>query len=549
MQIHRDDRSRKTIKFLSLSIAGSALLTAACDAPPEAMNDETAPIARSKEALVAAPTVDSAGTPASASVDVRSNRGRLSPIAVGVNAAAWDGHLVDAELPGLLRGAGVQTLRYPGGSTSDNYHWLSNTPDDPAQGGTTPSAHFDAFMAVAKAIRAQAMITVNYGSGTAKEAADWVRYANRGGRHYSGPVPTYPGASRTGHNYGITYWEVGNEVYGDGTYGATWEVNHQAHDPTIYANGVVSYSAAMKAVDPSIKLGMVLTAPGNWPDGQTSATSPQPWNDTVLPIACAAVDFVVLHWYAQGPTGESDAALLASSDKGESTPVSYTPDIPTMMATAKSAIAKYCGAHAAAVQVMVTETNSVSYNPGKQTTSLVNALFLADQVTTWLENGVTNVDWWGIHNSPFDGNIDAALYGSYGFGDYGILSVGMTTANGAVEPPANTPFPSYYGLQMLSHLYERAGGTLLDTTSSNDLVAVHAIRQCDGSVNVMLINKAPGATYKVTVSLPGDVLHGIATVMSYGKNSAMLTASQKAVRGTSFTIALEPYSLTTVKLP
>ena len=250
------------------------------------------------------------------------------------------------------------------------------------------------------------MITVNYGSGTEQEAADWVRYANRGGPRYKGPVPTYASDCTKGHNYGIRYWEVGNELYGDGTYGATWEVNHKSHDPTTYAQGVVSYSAAMKAVDPSIRVGAVLTAPGNWPDGQTSASSPQPWNDTVLPIACSAIDFVVVHWYPQGPTGESDAALLASPENGESTSVSYTPSIPSMVATLKSSLAQYCGSHAAAVQIMVTETNSVSYNPGKQTTSLVNALFLADATLTWFENGVANVDWWALHNSPFDGNVD-----------------------------------------------------------------------------------------------------------------------------------------------
>ena len=562
MYIRPSNLSAQRNWFVSLSIMGGVFLTTGCDGPQESLADDDAtsasPTAYVKAALgapsaesTAGPDLatDNTGTPSSATVDIRSNRGKLSPIAVGANAAAWDGHLVDDELPSLLRGAGLQTLRYPGGSTSDNYHWLSNMPDDPAQGGTTASANFDAYMSVVKAVRAQAMITVNYGSGTAQEAADWVRYANRGGRHYSGPVPTYPGASSTGHNYGIPYWEVGYEIYGDGTYGATWEVNHQSHDPTTYAQGVVSYSAAMKAVDPSIRLGMVLTAPGNWPDGQISATSPQPWNDTVLPIACASIDFVVLHWYPQGPTGESDAALLTSSEKGESTPVSYTPDIPTMVAATGSALATYCGSHAAAVQIMVTETNSVSYNPGKQTTSLVNALFLADQVTTWLESGVANVDWWAVHNSPLDGNADASLYGSYAFGDYGILSVGMTTTNGVVEPPANTPFPAYYGLRMLSHLYEQAGGTLLNAASSNDLVSVHAVRQCDGSVNIMLINKDPGVTYRVKVALPGTSLHGVATVMSYGMHSPSIAASQKSVRGASFTLAIGPYSLTTVKLP
>jgi len=537
----------ESLPFLC-ACAVSASLVGGCDVgAPEADSDSNGGTQRT--AKLACQGGDSLGTPSTVTVNTRSNLGALSTISVGANAAAWDSDLTDAELPQLLADAGLQVLRYPGGSTSNNYHWLSNTPDDPNQGGTVASANFDAFMSVVKATGAQSLVTVNYGSGTAEEAADWVRYANRGGHRYNGPVPTYPGASSTGHNYGIKYWEIGNEMYGDGTYGATWEVNHNAHDPTTYANGVVSFSSAMKAVDPSIRLGVMLTAPGNWPDGQTNAASPQPWNDTVLPIACPFIDFVIVHWYAQGPTGESDSALLASPQNGEGTSVSYTPSIPSMVASLKSLLAQYCGTRAGAIQIMVTETNSVSYNPGKQTTSLVDALFLADQVMTWLENGVANVDWWAVHNSPFDGNIDPSLYGSYNFGDYGILSRGLTTTKGAVEPPANTPFPAYYGLQMLSHLGHHPRDTMLETTSSTPLVSAHAVKQAGGDVNLMLINKDPGVSYTVTVSLQGARAHGRAHVSTYGINSTSIDKSVRSVEGSSFPITIAPYSVTTVELP
>ena len=491
----------------------------------------------------------SGGTPTSVTVDACVGLAKFPSIGVGLNTAAWDGSLIHPDIPKLIRSAGIQTLRYPGGSTSDNYHWLSNTPDDPNAGGTDPNAGFDAYMSVVKASGAEPMITVNYGSGTEQEAADWVRYANRGGPHYRGPVPSYSGASRRGHSYGIRYWEIGNELYGDGTYGAQWEVNHKPHDPATYAQGVVSYSVAMKAVDPSIQIGVVLTAPGNWPDGQTSGASPQPWNDTVLGIACGAADFAVLHWYAQGPTGESDAALLAAPQKGESTSVSYTPSIPDMVRALKAQLAQYCGSRASALPIMVTETNSVSYNPGKQTTSVVNALFLADQLTTWFENGVSNVDWWALHNSPFDGNADPALYGDYGFGDYGVLSAGFTSAGGAVEPPVDTPFPAYFGLQMLSYLGHRAEDTLIETTSSSDLVSVHAVKEGNGKVNVLLVNKDPAASHDVAVSLSGASPRGWAKVYRYGASDASITASRKTVRGSSFRVTVKPYSLVTIQLP
>ena len=533
--------------LVSAAIVGAICLPA-CAGVDSTNVDEG--IGAGEHALVSADsTAAGSDTPATVSIDTRATLQTLSSIAVGVNAAAWDGDLIDRRTPELVEDAGFQVLRYPGGSTSNNYHWLSNTPDDPNVGGTDPSANFDAFMSVAQRAGARAIITVNYGSGTAAEAADWVRYSNGGCGRYNGPVPSYPGASRRGHDYGVRYWEVGNELYGDGTYGATWEVNHKAHDPATYAQGVIEYSAAMKAVDPSIRIGAVLTAPGNWPDGQTNDASPKPWNDTVLAKACGALDFVSVHWYPQGPTGESDADLLISPQQGQATAVSYTPSIPDMVATLKAQLTQYCGARAKAIQIMVTETNSVSYNPGKQTTSLTNALFASDQVMTWLENGVTNVDWWALHNSPFDGNADPALYGQYSFGDYGILSRGLTSAAGAVEPPAQTPFPAYYGLQMLSHLGHEAGSQALGVSSSVPLVSIHAVKQVNGKIHVLLINKDPSAAYAVTVSLNGATARGAARVFEYGKDTPSIRRSSKQVRGSSFAIRLAAYSITTVQLP
>lgn len=495
----------------------------------------------------AASRAEGSPTPCTASVDASRCLARLTSVAIGVNGAAWDSNLVNADVAPLLTDAGIGIIRYPGGSTADNYHWMSNEPDDPSQGSTVPGSNFDAYMSVVDSARAEAMITVNYGSGTAAEAAGWVQYANEGGRNYRGPVPTYSGSSAAGHRYRIKYWEIGNELYGDGTYGATWEVNHNGHDPTTYANGVVGYSKAMKTVDPSIRIGVVLTAPGNWPDGATSAASPLPWNDTVLPIACDAIDFVVVHWYPQAPTGESDAALLASPQSGETTSVSYTPGIPDIVAGLKAEVAEYCGQHAGAVQIMVTETNSVSYNPGKQTVSLVDALFLDDAVMTWLENGVTSVDWWAIHDSPFAGNVSSSLYGDYDFGDYGILSSGLICSNGAVEPAVDAPFPAYYGLQMLRHLGDD-GDNLLSATSSNGAISIHAVRREDGKLNVMLINKDPVTAYDVTVSL-GARVHGLAHLFTYGIGSTSIGRSVLSIEGSSLTMTVAPYSTTTAKLP
>ncbi len=81
---------------------------------------------------------------------------------------------------------------------------------------------------------------------------------------------------------------------------------------------------------------------------------------------------VVVHWYAQEPGSETDAGLLASPQSG----VGGTPGIAAMAAKLKALIAQYGGSRAASIQIFVTETNSVAYDPGKQT--VVNAMFVAD---------------------------------------------------------------------------------------------------------------------------------------------------------------------------
>ncbi len=466
-----------------------------------------------------APAAADSAISAQVTVNLRQTLSTVSPLAIGVNDAVWDSNLQDAQVPGLLRDAGVNVMRYPGGSTADNFHWQTNTLTGGASAGTDT---FDQFMQVVHKVGATPIITVNYGTGTPAEAAAWVQYANI-----------------TKH-YNIRYWEIGNEIYGNGTYGADWESDDHALGPASYATNALQFIQAMKAVDPSIQVGLVLTAPGNWPDGQTSASSPQPWNNTVLPMACSAANFVSVHWYPQGPGGESDAGLLSAPANGEITSVSSTPSIPLMVSTLRSEISQYCGSHASAVKVMVTETNSVSYNPGKQTTNLVNALYLAENYLTWLSNGVTNIDWWDVHNSEVTGTNDSSsLYGTNNYGDYGLLSVGNTD-----EPPAETPFPDYYGLQIVSKV---VGGfdQIVAATSNQSAAQVFAVKQRDGSVAVLLINTDPTNAYTVSISGVNAPWFDDATIYSYGENSASVSVSH--AHGNDIrTQTIAPYSLTAV---
>lgn len=471
-------------------------------------------------AMVVSEPSAKAQTSAAVAVDAAASLTKIPATAWGLNTAVWDANLRDAAVPALLTQAGVAALRYPGGSTSDVYNWQTNS-IVPGQGSyANPNNNFDAFMGVARSVGATPILTVNYGSnpagnggGDPNHAAAWVRYAN------------------ITKSYGVKYWEVGNEVYGNGQYGSAWETDlHAQHDPATYGRNVVQFANAMKAVDPTIKIGVVLAAPGRWPDG----VAPD-WNSNVLAQCGAAIDFVAVHWYPQDPYNESDAGLLAA-------PQHPTTGVAAMTAKLKTLITQYGGANAAKIEIMVTETNSVSYNPGKQTLSIVNAMFTADNMATWIGQGAANVDVWGLHNGAVWGNASGSLFGTSNYGDYGVLSNGQSG-----EPAANTLFPTYHGMRMVS-LLGRAGDTLVATTSSNALLTTHAAKQANGGLALLLINKDRNNTINANVTLSGFTPSGAATVYSYTPASSGVTSTNVSGQGTSFSIAVAPYSLTTIVL-
>ena len=221
-----------------------------------------------------------------------------------------------------------------------------------------------------------------------------------------------------------------------------------------------------------------------------------------------------MHWYPQNPSnitppGPTDAGLLAD-----------TAQIPASVSALRTEFADWAGNRN--LPIMITETNSVSSNPGKQTLSVVNALYLEQDYLTWLENGVANVDWWQIHNGIVtSGDNEAGLAGTADYGDYGVLSDGSCgTVSGAqvCEPPAETPFPAYYGLQLLSRFIQ-PGDRLLTASSSQGLVQAFAARAAGGAVRAMVVNDDPATSYDLGLTVPGYHLSG-APVLRYGAQSS-----------------------------
>lgn len=448
------------------------------------------------------PSADAATAPVTVSVNARAGLARVPDTALGVNHAIWDQYLATPETSDLLRDAGVQMMRYPGGSYADIYHWRDHT----APGGyVAPGTDFDTFMGAVRRVGAEPMIIANYGTGTPQEAADWVRYAN------------------VTKGYGARYWTVGNENYGNGHYGSAWEADHHPDkSATYYANLVVDYAEAMKAVDPTIKVGAVLTMPANWPDGLTAGNDPGPWNQTVLSIAGPSIDFVDVHWYPGGSAAES---------------LRRTNHITDAVYLLRQQINRYAGPEADRIGISLTEVNVTS----EGMTSQPAALFLADAYSGLLANGVFTVHWWNVHNGI--GRV-STVAGQTDYGDFGLLSSGTCTADGSVcEPPVNTPFAAYHGLSMMSR-FARTGDQFIRAETDQPLVSAHAVRRANGEVAVLLINKDPENAHPVTIDYAGFAPASGAPTVHTHTNGATEVTTARSGEATSRT--LPPYSLTTL---
>src|SRR2546423_6416568 len=83
----------------------------------------------------------------------------------GVNTAVWDSQLGYPASAAFISAAGIQLLRFPGGSLSDGYHWATNTTDSNTW---TWATNFDRFAAIAAQDKTNVIVTTKYRSGTAQ---------------------------------------------------------------------------------------------------------------------------------------------------------------------------------------------------------------------------------------------------------------------------------------------------------------------------------------------------------------------------------------------
>jgi alpha-N-arabinofuranosidase len=178
-------------------------------------------------------------------------------------------------------------MRFPGGCFADCYHWedgIGPRDERPTKlnehwkGNEENNFGTDEFIKFCKNVSCQAMICVNFGSGTPEEAANWVEYCN-------GSIDTVYGALRAKNGnpepYNVKYWDIGNEMFAD------WEIGNCTADE--FAKKYIQFYDAMKEKDNSIK---ILACGGN---GNELS---QEWNRTLLNNSDGKIDHISLHCYA-----------------------------------------------------------------------------------------------------------------------------------------------------------------------------------------------------------------------------------------------------------
>jgi alpha-N-arabinofuranosidase len=180
---------------------------------------------------------------------------------------------------------------------------------------------------------------------------------------------------------------------------------------------------------------------------------------------------------------------------------------------------------------------------GRQSTSVINALYLADSTAQIMKTEFRSYIWWDLHNGQdTTGNMDPTIYGWRGYGDYGIMD------------GANNPYPTFYAQKLLQS-FARPGDTVLNASSDNLLLSSYATRRADGALTLLVISKNPVANQNAQIALTNFVPWTTATVKSYGlaqdhaaeTNSAPLLqdiATNSAAVASTFSYNFPPLSLT-----
>jgi alpha-N-arabinofuranosidase len=187
----------------------------------------------------------------------------------------------------LLKELDSPVYRWPGGNFVSGYDWRDGIGDrdrrpprkNPAWLGIEHNDFgLDEFMAFCRELKTEPYVAVNSGLGDAKKAAEEVEYADGSAESPMGKLRARNGPPEP---YGVKFWSIGNEMYGD------WQLGHMPLDEYVKKNN--AFAEAMRAVDPAIKL-IAVGATGEW-------------SQTMLARCAEHMDLLSEHFYCHDRPG------------------------------------------------------------------------------------------------------------------------------------------------------------------------------------------------------------------------------------------------------
>ncbi len=210
-----------------------------------------------------------------------------------------------------LRELAIPNLRWPGGCFADTYHWKDGIgPKDQRPtivntwwGGVTEDNSFGThdFLNMCELLDTEPYLSVNVGSGTVQEVADWVQYVNHDG---VSPMADLRRENGRDAPWDVKYWGIGNEAWGCGG----------NMTPEYYADVYRRYATFMS--DWTNSGGLQRIASG-------ASSGDYNWTETLMEnIPIHMVDGLALHhysvidWGAKGPaTGFSDEQYFTTMER------------------------------------------------------------------------------------------------------------------------------------------------------------------------------------------------------------------------------------------
>src|SRR5437773_5333390 len=216
-----------------------------------------------------------------------------------------------------LKAIKVPNVRWPGGCFADEYHWRNgigarrNVTLNPNWGGVVEPNTFGTheFMDFLDQIGAEAYVSVNVGSGTPHETADWLEYL-------TAPTSTTLANERAadGHAapYKIAYLGIGNESW---DCGGNMTPDYYVSQMKIYSRFVRNYNPAQQDKDQMLKFAV---GPGgaeprfvDWTEAVMKAYQQHTWSWDINGLSMH--NYTVGNWenkYKSTNFGESDYAQL-----------------------------------------------------------------------------------------------------------------------------------------------------------------------------------------------------------------------------------------------